>query len=81
MTEFDALPNGAHAGVVLRHDDTMPAYRVASAPVAMVGAYPSRDAFAGREALDAWDGSPIGDRHLPPLHRDAYTISPAGLRV
>lgn len=55
MTDFGALPNEAHAGVVLLHDDTMPAYRVASALIAMVDAYPGRDAFAGREELDAWD--------------------------
>jgi hypothetical protein len=55
VTDFGALPNEAHAGVVLLHDDTMPAYRVASAIIAMVDAYPGRDAFAGREELDAWD--------------------------
>lgn len=55
VTDFGALPNEAGAGVVLLYDDTMPAYRVASALIAMVDAYPSREAFAGREELDAWD--------------------------
>lgn len=54
VTDFAALPSTAHAGVVLLYDDTMPAYRVASALIAMVDAYPHRDAFPGREELDAW---------------------------
>ena len=43
-----------HAGIVLLYDDTMPAYRVASALLAMVDAYPRRDEFMGREELDPW---------------------------
>ena len=54
VKDFGALPNEAHAGVVLLYDDTMPAYRVASALITMVDAYPGRDAFAGREELDSW---------------------------
>jgi hypothetical protein len=54
VTDFGPLPPDAHAGLVLLYDDTMPAYRVASALIAMVDAYPDRDAFAGREALDSW---------------------------
>ena len=42
---FGSLPADAHAGVVILYDDTMPAYRVASALLAMVDAYPSRDEF------------------------------------
>ena len=53
--DFGDLPSDSHAGVVLLHDDTMPAYRVASALIALVDMYPSRNAFAGREELDAWD--------------------------
>jgi hypothetical protein len=54
VTEFGSLPEDAHAGLVIFYDDTMPAYRVASALVAMVDAYPGREAFAGREELDPW---------------------------
>ena len=53
VADFGALLAEAHAGIVLLYDDTLPAYRVASARIAMVDAYPSREAFAGREALDA----------------------------
>ncbi len=54
VKDFGTLPDEAHAGVILLHDDTMPTYRVASALVRMVDAYPSRDAFMGREELDDW---------------------------
>lgn len=54
VKDFGDLPAAVHAGIVLLYDDTMPAYRVASALIAMVDAYPSRDAFAGREELDSW---------------------------
>ncbi|WP_435067194.1 DUF5615 family PIN-like protein [Haloplanus sp. C73] len=54
VKDFGRLPSEAHTGVVLLHDDTMPAYRVASALITMVDTYPSRDDFAGREELDAW---------------------------
>ena len=54
VTDFGDLPSEDHTGVVILYDDTMPAYRVASALITMVDTYPSRDAFAGREELDAW---------------------------
>lgn len=54
VKDFGNLPSEAHAGVILLHDDTMPAYRVASTLIIMIDAYPSRDAFVGREELDAW---------------------------
>jgi predicted nuclease of predicted toxin-antitoxin system len=54
VTDFATLPVDTHAGIVLLYDDTMPAYRVASGLLAMVEAYPSRDAFTGREELDPW---------------------------
>jgi len=54
VTDFGGLPTAAHAGIVLLFDETMLAYRVASARIAMVDAYPSRDAFAGCEELDPW---------------------------
>lgn len=54
VTDFGALQEGAHAGLVLLYDDTMPAYEIASGLISMVDAYPSRDQFAGREELDAW---------------------------
>jgi predicted nuclease of predicted toxin-antitoxin system len=54
VKDFGGLPTTDHAGVVLLYDDTMPAYRVASALLTMVDAYPGRDAFAGREELDQW---------------------------
>lgn len=54
VTDFGSLPARASAGIILLHDDTMPAYRVASALIALVDAYPDRDSFAGREMLDAW---------------------------
>jgi predicted nuclease of predicted toxin-antitoxin system len=54
VTDFGALSNEVHAGIVLLYDDTMPAYRVASALIAMVDIYPNRADFPGREELDAW---------------------------
>lgn len=54
VKDFGMLPSEAHAGIVLLYDDTMPAYRVASALIRMVDTYPNRDEFAGREELDAW---------------------------
>lgn len=54
VKDFGNLPSGAHTGVITLYDDTMPAYRVASALINMIDAYPGRDAFAGREELDAW---------------------------
>ena len=54
VKDFGNLPGDSHTGVVLLHDDTMPAYRVASALITLVDTYPSRNAFAGREELDAW---------------------------
>lgn len=54
VKDFGVLPPESHAGIVLLHDDTMPAYRVASALITMVDTYPSRDEFEGREELDAW---------------------------
>jgi predicted nuclease of predicted toxin-antitoxin system len=54
VKDFGNLPEEAHTGVVILHDDTMPAYRIASALITMVDTYPNRDAFAGREELDVW---------------------------
>jgi len=54
VKDFGALPDAVHAGVILLYDDTMPAYQVAAALIAMVDAYPSREAFGNREELDAW---------------------------
>ena len=54
MTDFGDLPIEDHAGLILLYDDTMPAYRVAAALIALVDAYPDRDAFRGIEALGAW---------------------------
>lgn len=56
VKDFGALPTDgdAAADVVLLHDDTMPAYRIASALITMSDAYASPDAFPGREDLDAW---------------------------
>ncbi|WP_433623495.1 DUF5615 family PIN-like protein [Halomicrococcus sp. NG-SE-24] len=56
VKDFGDVPADAHAGIVLLYDDTMPAYRVASALITMVDAYPNREAFAGREELDVWAG-------------------------
>lgn len=54
VKDFGGLPVEAHAGLVILYDDTTPAYRVASGLLAMIDAYPSRSAFAGREELDPW---------------------------
>jgi len=54
VKDFGDLPSGAHTGVILLYDDTMPAYRVASVLITLVDAYPGQDAFTGREELDAW---------------------------
>ena len=54
VTDFGDLPAEDHVGIVLLYDDTMPAYRVAAALIALIDAYPERDALRGIEALDAW---------------------------
>lgn len=54
VADFGPLSNSAHAGIILLHDDTMPGYRIASALLTLVDAYPSRAGFAGRETLDEW---------------------------
>lgn len=54
VKDFGGLSSDAHAGLGLLYDDTMPAYRVAAGLIAMVDAYPNRDAFGGREELDPW---------------------------
>ena len=48
------VPPETHVGIVLLYDDTMPAYQIAAGLIAIVDAYPDRDAFAGREELDPW---------------------------
>jgi len=54
VSDFGGLPLDAHAGLVLLYDDTTPAYRIAAALSSMVDTNPSREAFSGREELDAW---------------------------
>jgi nucleolar protein 56 len=54
VKDFGALSNEVHAGIILLHDDTMPAHRVASVLIAMVDTHPNRADFPGREELDAW---------------------------
>lgn len=54
VNDFGDQQANAHAGIVLLYDDTMPAYRVASALLAMVDAYPTREEFTGHEELDPW---------------------------
>jgi hypothetical protein len=54
VTDFGALPDDAHAGVVLCYDDTLSGHRIAAGLIAMVDAYPDRGAFDGREELDDW---------------------------
>jgi hypothetical protein len=54
VTDFGAVADDEHAGIVLLYDDTMPGHRVASALIHMVDTYPDRDAFAGYEQLDDW---------------------------
>lgn len=54
VKDFGGLASNAHAGVVILYDDTMPAYRIAAGLIAMIDAYPNREAFGGREELDPW---------------------------
>lgn len=54
VADFGPLSDADHAGLILLHDDTMPGYRIASALITLIDAYPNRDAFAGRETLDVW---------------------------
>lgn len=54
VTDFGDLPIEDQTGLILLSDDTMPAYGVAAALIALVDAYPERGAFRGIEALDAW---------------------------
>jgi len=54
ISDFGALSDDAHAGLVLLFDDTLPAYRIASALLAMIEAYPDRSTFPGTEVLDDW---------------------------
>ena len=53
-SDFGKLESGTQTGVVLLYDDTTPAYRVASGILALTDAYGTREAFGGREELDAW---------------------------
>lgn len=54
VKDFGDAPTEAHVDVVLLYEDTMPAYQVASALITVVDSYRTRDAFTGREELDAW---------------------------
>jgi predicted nuclease of predicted toxin-antitoxin system len=53
VSDFGRLSAETHAGIMLLHADTMPAYRVASNLIAMVDAYSSRSAYGGRDTLHA----------------------------
>jgi len=54
ITDFAPLSANAHSGIVLLYDDTLPAYQVTSALLAIVDAYQSRELFTGHEVLDEW---------------------------
>lgn len=54
LKDFGDLRSDAHIGVVILYDDTMSAHRVAAGLLAMIDAYPDRQAFGGREELDPW---------------------------
>jgi predicted nuclease of predicted toxin-antitoxin system len=54
VKDFGELPSEVHSGIVLLHDDTMPAYQVAAGLITMTDAYQNRDTFGGREELDPW---------------------------
>jgi hypothetical protein len=54
VADFGPLSSADHAGIIPLHDDTMPGYRIASALLTLIDAYPNRDAFTGRETLDVW---------------------------
>jgi predicted nuclease of predicted toxin-antitoxin system len=54
VNDFGGLPSGAHAGIILLYDDTMPAYQVAAGLITITDAYPNRESFGGREELDPW---------------------------
>ena len=61
MTDFGDIPIEDHGGLILLYDDTMPAYRVAAALVALVDAYPERDAFReSRHSTPGRDDTSVG---------------------
>lgn len=54
VRDFAPLAPDAHAGVVLVHDDTMSAQRIATGLQSMIEAYPGRESFPAQETLDDW---------------------------
>jgi len=54
VSDFGALDGTAHEGIVLVFDHGLGADDIATGVRAIATAYPSRDAFRGREVLDDW---------------------------
>lgn len=54
VSDFGALPEEVSVDVVILFDDTMPAYRIASALISMIDAYGDRESLPNREVLDQW---------------------------
>lgn len=54
VTDFGTLSAEADPPVILLHDDTLPAYRVAASLLRMTETYSNRETFTGREILDDW---------------------------
>ena len=54
VSDFGDLDFDDHEGVILVFDDRLDGDDMANGIRRIVGAYPSRDDFRGREALDDW---------------------------
>jgi predicted nuclease of predicted toxin-antitoxin system len=55
VSDFSAIDSGSHQGIILIVHHTYTAAKTAAAVNAIAQAYPSREAFAGRqEYLDDW---------------------------
>lgn len=54
VTDFSRVPDHEHEGVVIVYDGALPAFDVAAGLLAMMDAYPDRDALRGYEVLDDW---------------------------
>jgi predicted nuclease of predicted toxin-antitoxin system len=54
VSDFGALGQHDHAGVILVYDDTMSGISIAAGLRAMIDTYGEPDQFVGREVLDDW---------------------------
>ena len=66
VTDFGDIPIEDHAGLTLLYDDTMPAYRVAAALIALVDAYPETGRVSGNRGTRRLDVTTRATATPPP---------------